>query len=158
MHRAATILAACPYAVLATVLVATTLAPPAPAAAAPATAGEPDGASGSAWTPDAFAGEDTLELTTQAPDEEPYTFPVWLVVVDGQLYVRLGTRAAGRVERNRTAPLLGVTVAGRRFERVRADAAPDMAARVAEAMAAKYWTDVVIRWAPHPLTLRLTAE
>jgi hypothetical protein len=110
------------------------------------------------WTPDAWAAEDTLELTTVDRADGPYSFPVWLVVLDGDVYVRLGSRAATRVEGSTTAPFVGVTVGGQRFERVRAEPAPDMAARVAQAMADKYWTDVFVRWLPHPLTARLRPE
>jgi hypothetical protein len=107
------------------------------------------------WTPRAWAEEDTLDLRTEVPAEGAYWFPVWLVVVDDQLFVRLGRRAAERVEQSTTAPVVGVRVAGREFARVRGEPAPEMTARVAEAMAAKYTSDLLIRWFPHPLTLRL---
>jgi len=35
---------------------------------------------------------------------------------------------------------------------------PEAAQRVADAMAAKYWSDLVIRFLPHPMTLRLVPE
>jgi hypothetical protein len=107
------------------------------------------------WTPAAWAEVDTLELATVAPGEAPYWFRVWLVVLDGQAYVRLGTRAAGRIEASTTKPYLGVRVAGKEFARVEGVPAPDMVARVADAMRAKYRTDVLVRWMAHPLTLRL---
>lgn len=110
------------------------------------------------WTPTAWADLDTLTLTTVAPDEEPHTFPVWLVVLDGDVYVRLGTRAAERVQASTTAPFLGVGIGGAEFPRVRGEPAPEMAGRVAAAMADKYWSDVLIRWVSHPLTLRLRPE
>jgi hypothetical protein len=110
------------------------------------------------WNPAAFAKEDTLKLRTVGPGEGEYWFPVWLVVVDGQAYVRLGTRAAGRVERNTAAPYLGVEVAGQRFDRVRGVPVPDHAEPVAKAMADKYTSDVLVRWFAHPLTLRLVPE
>src|SRR6185503_8772423 len=47
----------------------------------------------SPWTPAAWKSQDTLELQTTVPEESEYWFPVWLVVLDGQVYVRLGTRA-----------------------------------------------------------------
>jgi hypothetical protein len=80
------------------------------------------------------------------------------VVIDDQVYVRLGTRAADRVNENTTAPMLGVEVAGQRFDRVRAVPAPEYAERVAEAIADKYTSDLFIRWMSHPLTLRLVPE
>jgi hypothetical protein len=110
------------------------------------------------WTPAAWTAEDTLELTTDRPDEGPYTFPVWLVVIDDQLYVRLGNRAADRVQKSKSAPYVGVTVAGKRFEHVRCEPAPDQAPRVAEAMGKKYTSDLLIRYFSHPLTCRLVPE
>ena len=50
------------------------------------------------WTPRAWAEESTIELRTTAAGEEAHWFPVWLVVIDDQLYVRLGRRAVGRIE------------------------------------------------------------
>jgi hypothetical protein len=109
------------------------------------------------WTPDRWRDEDTLQLHT-VDAEGPYDFPVWLVVLDGDLYVRLGSRAARRVEGSTTWPALGVDVGGRHFARVQAESVPAMAEAVNEAMAEKYWSDVFIRFFSHPLTLRLRAE
>src|SRR5262245_7649774 len=83
------------------------------------------------WTPDKWADESTLELRTSAPDGAAHWFPVWLVVLDDQLYVRLGPRAAGRVEQNGGGPFLGVRVGGQEFERIVATPAPDARTRVA---------------------------
>jgi hypothetical protein len=110
------------------------------------------------WNPASFAKEDTLKLRTVEPNEGEHWFPVWLVVIDDQVYVRLGSRAAGRVERNTTAPYLGVEVAGQRFDHVRGVPAPDYAGRVAQAMAEKYTSDIIVRLFSHPLTLRLVPE
>jgi hypothetical protein len=115
----------------------------------PAAAGEPT------WTPGLWVDEDTVELRTTAAGEAPYWFKVWVAVVDDQLYVRLGSRAAARIEHNTTAPDVGVRIAGQEFERVRVENAPQMAERVAAEIAEKYWSDVLIRHLPHPLTLRL---
>jgi uncharacterized membrane protein YqiK len=41
------------------------------------------------------------------------------------------------------------------FANVRVEPTPQMAERVAEAMGEKYWSDVFIRYFPHPLTARL---
>jgi hypothetical protein len=109
----------------------------------------------SAWDPDRWREEDTVELRTTAPGEKPHWFKVWLVVLDGQLYVRLGGRAAGRFEGNTTRPEIGVRIAGLEFERVTGTSAPDMVGPVADAMADKYWSDVFVRFVSHPLTLRL---
>jgi len=118
--------------------------------AAPARAAE--------WKPRTYASENRLELRTSAPGEGDHWFPVWVVVLDDQVYVRLGTRAAGRIERNTTKPYVGVRVAGEQFERIKGMPAPESVERVARAMADKYWSDVIIRHMDHPLTLRLVPE
>ena len=110
------------------------------------------------WDAAAFATQDTLQLRTTRAGEGAHWFKVWLVVLDGQVYVRLGSRAAARVESNTTAPLLAVEVAGQRFDRVRGVAAPEDAERVAKAMAEKYTSDIVVHLFSHPLTLRLVSE
>ena len=115
-------------------------------------------AAAASWDPAAFASESTLELKTTAAGEGEHWFPVWLVVVDGDVYVRLGSRAAGRMERNTTAPYVGVRVAGQQFDRVRAVTAPEKRAAVADAMANKYWSDVMVRYFGHPMTVRLLPE
>ena len=110
------------------------------------------------WTPRAYAGASTIELRTVAAGEGEHWFPVWVVVIDDQVYVRLGPRAAGRIEKNQAAPYVGVRILGQQFERVRAVPAPDYAERVAKAMAAKYWSDLIVHHFSHPLTLRLVPE
>jgi len=107
------------------------------------------------WNPAAFGEESTLKFLTVGPEEGDHWTTVWLVILDDQVYIRLGTAAAGRMDRNTTAPLVKVRVADHEFARVRAEAAPDMAARVGTAMGEKYWTDLLIRHTPHPLTMRL---
>ena len=116
------------------------------------------GAFAASWEPATFAKQDTLKLRTNCPNEGEYWFPVWLVVIDGQVYVRLGSRAAGRVECNATAPFFGVEVAGQRFDHVRGVPAQDYAERVGKAMADKYTSDIFVRFFSHPLTLRLVPE
>lgn len=113
------------------------------------------GAPATAWEPARWGAEDTVELRTTAPGEEPHWFKVWLVVLDGQLYVRLGGRAAGRVESSETKPVIGVRIAGLEFDDVVGTPVPDMAGQVADAMADKYWSDVLVRFVDHPLTLRI---
>lgn len=116
----------------------------------PATAAE--------WNPRNYAEEDTLEIRTVGPEEDAYWFPVWPVVIDDQVYVRLGSRAANRIQKNTTAPYIGVKVAGQQFDRIKTEEAPEMVEAVAKAMADKYWSDLFIRFFPHPLTLRLVPE
>lgn len=115
------------------------------------------GAFAQTWDPAAWSEGETLDLRTDVPDEGPYWFPVWYVVIDGQVYVRLGSRAAERVEGSQTKPELGVRIDGQEFARVRGVPAPEMAEPVAHAMGDKYWSDLFIRFFPHPLTLRLVS-
>jgi hypothetical protein len=110
------------------------------------------------WTPHAWADANTVELRTTNPGEADHWFPVWVVVLDDQVYVRLGSRAAGRIEKNTTAPIIGVRIAGQQFDRVKGVPAPEAVERVAKAMGEKYWSDVLVRYANHPLTLRLVPE
>jgi hypothetical protein len=113
---------------------------------------------GAAWDPEAFRDIDTLEFLTVDSEEGEHWSTVWLVVLDGQVYVRLGSRAAERIERNTTTPHVGVKIAGQEFDRVRAESVPELAERVAAAMADKYWTDIFVRFFSHPLTMRLVVE
>ncbi len=115
-------------------------------------------AKATSWDPSAYAKEETLKLRTNCPGEGEYWFPVWLVVVDDQVYVRLGSKAASRIECNATKPIVGVEIGGERFDKVEGIAAPETAEAVGNAMAEKYTSDLVIRWFPHPLTLRLLPQ
>jgi hypothetical protein len=110
------------------------------------------------WNPERFANEQTLEFLTNAAEEGDHWSTVWLVVLDGQVYIRLGGRAAGRIEGNTRAPLVDVRIAGETFHNVRVDPAPEMAERVATAMGDKYWSDIFVRYMSHPLTARLIAQ
>jgi hypothetical protein len=113
---------------------------------------------GAGWDPRGWADVDTIELRTVGAEEGAHWSKVWVVVIDDQVYVRLGSRAASRVEKSTTAPYVGLRVRGQEFERVNAVPVPDDAPRVARAMADKYWSDVLVRRLPHPLTLRLLPE
>jgi hypothetical protein len=110
------------------------------------------------WSPATFAAESTLQLKTTAAGEGEHWFPVWLVVVDDDVYVRLGSRAASRMEGNTTAPYVAVRVGGQQFEHVKAVAMPEKAGAVADAMARKYWSDVLVRFFNHPMTVKLVPE
>jgi len=119
------------------------------------------GAAGAAeprWTPGLWVDENTVELRTTRSGEAPHWFKVWVAVIDDQLYVRLGSRAAERIEHNTTAPEVAVRIAGQEFEHIRVENAPDMADRVAAELGEKYWTDVLVRHFSHPLTLRLVPK
>ena len=109
------------------------------------------------WNAQAFSGEQTLEFLSVEDGSEHWS-TVWLVVIDGQVYIRLGSRAAGRMEGNATAPYVQVRIAGQTFPKVKAESVPDMADPVAKAMADKYWSDVFVRHFSHPLTMRLTPD
>jgi hypothetical protein len=109
---------------------------------------------GADWTPAKWATTSTLELRTTRPGDGEHWSTVWLVVLDDQLYVRLGNRAAQRIADNTTAPMLDVRIDGQQF-RVKGVDSPGDAERVAQAMADKYWSDVVIKYFPHPMTLKL---
>ena len=110
------------------------------------------------WNPQSFAKDETLEFLTVGPEEGEHWSTVWLVVIDGQLYVRLGSRAAGRMQQNTTAPYVKLRVGGQEFDRVKAEPAPDKVEQVAAAMGEKYWSDFLVRHFNHPLTMRLTPE
>ena len=116
-----------------------------------------DGQTASWDPPPTLARENTLEFLTVGPDEGEHWSRVWVVAVDDKLYVRLGSRATARFQRNTTAPFVKVRIAGQEFDNVLGEPAPEMAERVAAAMAAKYWSDFVVRVMDHPLTVRLVA-
>lgn len=117
-----------------------------------------------AWSATGIAGEKTIELRTIGPDEGEHWSTVWFVVIDDTLYVRLGSRAAGRIERNTTAPRFAIRVAGRDVCAMRYEPAPEKAGEVADAMARKYWSDVLgepfrkLGLTSPPLILRLASD
>jgi len=110
------------------------------------------------WDPNAFRDQSTLQIMTIGPEEGEHWSNLWLVVIDGQLYVRLGDRAFGRVQKNTASPYVKVKVADQEFDKVRLEPTPDMADKVAAAMADKYWMDILIRHESHPMAARLVAE
>ena len=116
------------------------------------------GAAWASWDPAHYTDEDTLQFLTVGPDEGDHWSTVWLVVLDGDVYIRLGSRAAGRMNANKRAPMTSVKIAGEEFPEVEAISAPDMAERVAGAMADKYSTDFLVRYMDHPLTMKLRPQ
>ncbi|WP_333647905.1 hypothetical protein [Candidatus Binatus sp.] len=110
------------------------------------------------WEPNAFRDQSTLQIMTIGPDEGEHWSRLWLAVIDGQLYVRLGDRAFGRIQKNTASPYVKVKVGDKEFDKVRLEAAPEMTDKVAAAMADKYWMDILIRHESHPMTARLVAE
>lgn len=108
------------------------------------------------WSTALFKDAETVEIRTVVPGEGEYWFPVWVVTVDDQVFVRLGKRASSRIERNETFPEVSIRIAGNEFHRVRAEPVPSYVDAVNAAMADKYFSDIFIRWASHPMTLRLS--
>ncbi|HUI25759.1 MAG TPA: hypothetical protein VL403_06700 [Candidatus Kryptonia bacterium] len=111
-----------------------------------------------AWTPNDWTKEETVKLCTNVPGEGEYCFPVWLVVINGDVYVRLGSKATERMRKNTGGFVLPIELAGHRFEHVRATETPDYVDRVNQAMADKYTGDIIIHHFSHPLTMRLRPE
>ena len=110
------------------------------------------------WNPDAFRDQRTLQIMTTGADEGAHWSRLWLVVIDGQLLVRLDNRTFERVKENLAGQYVMLKIGDRKFARVRLEAAPDMSGKVAAAMADKYPMDVLIRHESHPMTARLIAE
>lgn len=108
-----------------------------------------------AWDVETFRGADTIEMKTNVPGEGEYWFPIWVVVIEDEAYVRLGSQAAARFQKNDSFPEVAIRVNGQQFDRVRGEPVPTYAGAVDTAMAEKYWTDLIIRWFPHPMILRL---
>lgn len=110
------------------------------------------------WTPSMWTGEQTLQFKTNCPEEGEHWSYVWLVVLDGQLWIRLGSQAAGRADCSSTKPLTSVKIGNELFENVEMVQVPEMAERVAAAMAGKYWTDMFVRYMNHPYTIKLVPK
>lgn len=110
------------------------------------------------WNPDAFRDQRSLQIMTVGADEGGHWSKLWLVVIDGQLLVRLDHRTSERVKENLAGQYVILKIGDRKFDRVRLEAVPDMSSKVAAAMADKYPMDVLIRHESHPMTARLIAE
>jgi len=110
------------------------------------------------WDPDAFRDQRTLQIMTTGAEEGAHWSKLWLVVIDGQLFVRLDGRTFERVKENLAGHYVMLKIGDRKFDRVRLEAVPDMSSKVAAAMANKYPMDVLIRHESHPMTARLMAE
>jgi hypothetical protein len=110
------------------------------------------------WDPTVFRDASTIQIMTTEPDVGEHWFNLWVVVIDGQPYVRLGDRAYGRIQRNSTSPYVKLKVADQEFDKVKVEERPDMKEKVAAAMADKYWMDILIRHESHPMVARLVPE
>jgi len=87
-------------------------------------------------------GASTLEFLTVGAEEGEHWSTVWFVVIDGAVYLRLGPRAAGRIDKNTTSPRLQMRV-GQQTYPMRYEKVPEKAEAVANAMYRKYWTDIL---------------
>jgi len=112
----------------------------------------------SGWDLDTFRQTSTIQIMTTEPEVGEHWFNLWVVVIDGQPYVRLGDRAYRRIERNTTSPWVKLKLGGQEFDKVKVEEMPDMKDRVAAAMADKYFLDVLIRHESHPTVARLIPE
>lgn len=107
------------------------------------------------WNLETFQKASTLEFYTVNSAGEGHWSTVWVVVIDGAPYLRLGTKAATRIDGNADGPYVKIRIGDQEFDRVIAQSAPEMADKVAAAMADKYWMDIFVRYMTHPLTIRL---
>src|SRR5215472_9801938 len=110
------------------------------------------------WDPALFQTASTIKIMTTEADVGEHWFNLWVVVIDGQPYVRLGDRSYGRIQKNTTSPYVKLKVADKEFDSVKLVEMPDMKQKVGGAMADKYWLDVLIRHESHPMVARLVAE
>jgi hypothetical protein len=110
------------------------------------------------WDPAAFQDASTIKIMTTEPDVGEHWSNLWVVVIDGQPYVRLGDRAYGRIQKNTTSPYVKLKVADKEFGKVKVEEMPDMKEKVGAAMADKYWLDILIRHESHPMVARLVPE
>lgn len=120
--------------------------------------GAPSPAAAADWTPDKWAAEDTLEFRTECADEGEHWSYVWLVVVDRDVWVRLGSKAASRVDCNASKTTTSIRIAGERFDGVEMVHTPEMVDRVDEAMADKYFSDNFLVFAKHRYTMKLVPK
>src|SRR5258708_32170149 len=110
------------------------------------------------WDPAVFRDASTIEIMTTEPDVGEHWSKLWVVVIDGQPYVRLGDRSYGRIQKNTTTPYVKLKVADREFNTVKMEETPSMKEKVGAAMADKYWMDVLVRHESHPMVARLVPE
>lgn len=118
----------------------------------------PSFAAAADWTPQQWTAEDTLQFRSDCPDEGEHWSYVWLVVLDGDVWVRLGSKAGARMECNATKMTTSIRIAGQQFDGVEMVNTPEMVARVDEAMADKYFSDLFLVFAKHPYTMKLVPK
>lgn len=113
-------------------------------------------AEGHSW--EKFQNDETLEVLTIDSSGEEYWSTFWLVVLDGEFYLRLGSRGSDRIKGHTKMPHVSVKIGGQQFDQVKVVDTPDKAEAVAAAMADKYWSDMFIRYFSHPMTVRLESQ
>jgi hypothetical protein len=107
------------------------------------------------WDLSLFEKESTLQFFTVNASAEEHWSTVWVVVIDGAPYVRLGQASTDRINGNTRAPYVNIKIGGQEFDHVLAQSAPDMRDKVMAAMRDKYWMDFTVRYSNHPLIMRL---
>jgi len=110
------------------------------------------------WDPVVFRDASTIKIMTTEADVGEHWSNLWVVVIDGQPYVRLGDRAYGRIQKNTTSPYIKLKVADQEFDHVKVEEMPDLKEKVAAAMAEKYCMDILVRHEAHPMVARLVPE
>ena len=110
------------------------------------------------WDPASFRDESTVQIMTTEPDVGEHWSKLWVVVIDDQPFVRLGSRSYGRVQKNTTSPFVKLKVGDQEFDKVKLEEMPYMKDKVAAAMADKYFMDKLIRYETHPMVARLVPE
>ena len=113
-----------------------------------ATAARGDGIAVPGWDPSVFRDAATIQIMTTEADAGEHWSNLWVVVIDGQPYVRLGERSYGRIQRNSTSPFVKLKVADHEFDKVKVEEMPDMKEKVGAAMADKHRSSIVF---PAPL-------
>jgi hypothetical protein len=110
------------------------------------------------WDPAAFREASVIQIMTTEPDVGEHWSKLWVVVIDDQPFVRLGSRSYGRVQKNTTSPYVKLKIGDQEFDKVKLEEMPDMRDKVAAAMADKYFMDKLIRYENHPMVARLVPE
>lgn len=118
----------------------------------------PGPAYGEDWNPRSFSEEELLEFYTVNEAGEEHWAKVWFVLLEGEVYVRLGSRAEARIVENANAPIVKVRVAGRTYDRIVAEETPDKVGPVLDLMKDKYWSAMFMGMMPDRFTVRLSAE
>src|SRR6266567_3957635 len=96
-----------------------------------ATAAHADDKALPGWNPAVFRDASTIKIMTTEPEVGEHWSTLWVVVIDGQPYVRLDDRAYGRIQKNSTRPYVKLKVADKEFDKVKVEEMPDMKERSA---------------------------